>query len=238
LPSTLDCKRLLLERLALKPGERVLELGCGCGDDARAMAQMVGQAGRVSAVDLSQVMVTESRRRGAGGFDNVDFRQADAQALPFADSSFDAIRSERVWMHIADPARAAREVARVLGPGGRVAIFDFDFDAVVIPHPDRELTRRIVQGIGDAVANGQIGRQLPGLLRAAGLGEVTLTPHTNLPPLQFLRLIADGAMKNLAKARTITTAERARWWRQLEELERRGDYFAAFNGFVVAGRKM
>lgn len=97
----------------------VLEIGCGTGVHARLLAEA---GARVTAVDLTPTAVELTRRRiGEHGL-TVDVREADAQALPFADASFDFVWSWGVVHHSEDTRRVVAEIARVLRPGGRLAL--------------------------------------------------------------------------------------------------------------------
>jgi ubiquinone/menaquinone biosynthesis C-methylase UbiE len=118
--------KAITERLAaharIVPGMRVLDLACGTGDPAISLAGLVGAKGRVTATDLAAGMV-EVARANAMRSDvlNIDFRQADMQALPFADASFDAVTSKIGIMYVVDLPKAVSEIRRVLRPGGRMA---------------------------------------------------------------------------------------------------------------------
>src|SRR5215472_4723775 len=98
-------KRRTYELMQLKPGQRILDLGCGPGIDTVALAESVGPAGEVHGVDHDAAMVTEANRRAeaAGLAARVSHRQADASALPWSDGFFDASRSERVFQHLLEP---------------------------------------------------------------------------------------------------------------------------------------
>ena len=113
-------QRLVLPRIA---GRDVLEVGCGTGT---LLADLVAAGYRCRAVDASHQMVAAAqaalRRRRLDGHD-VQIAQARAQALPFADGSFDTVVSTFPTSYIADPA-TIREIARVLRPGGRLVVVE------------------------------------------------------------------------------------------------------------------
>ncbi len=111
----------VLERADLKPGELVLDLGTGTGSVAERVAPLVGPAGRVLAVDISPEMLAIARERLAeSGVSNATFREGRAEALPAEDGEFDAALASLSLMYVIDRAAAAREIARVLRPGGRL----------------------------------------------------------------------------------------------------------------------
>lgn len=105
---------------SLPPRAAVLDVGAGSGF---VSAALVAAGHEVVAVDASPAMVEELRRRFGG---RVAAREADAQALPFPDASFDGVFANMCLHHVEDPALAVREMARVLRPGGRLVVTDLD----------------------------------------------------------------------------------------------------------------
>ena len=114
--------RWLFERLELRQGERVLELGCGTANVWRENATRVPDDVALVLTDLSPGMLGEARARLAGLPLSPELREADAQALPFADESFDLVIANHMFYHVPDRARALREVRRVLRRGGRLLV--------------------------------------------------------------------------------------------------------------------
>jgi arsenite methyltransferase len=122
----------------LAPGERVLDLGAGAGTDSLLAAQMVGEQGHVTGIDMTPEMLAKARAAAAAmGAANVEFVEADAERLPFPDASFDVVISNGVIDLIPDKDAVFAELHRVLIPGGRLQIAD-----VTIQHPVSEEGRR------------------------------------------------------------------------------------------------
>jgi len=122
----------------LKPGERVLDLGSGAGTDSLVAAQMVGEDGHVTGIDMTPEMLAKAREAAAQlGARNVEFVEAEAEHLPFPDSSFDVVISNGVIDLIPDKDAVFSEIFRVLKSGGRVQIAD-----VTIQQPVSEEGKR------------------------------------------------------------------------------------------------
>jgi SAM-dependent methyltransferase len=109
----------------LRPGESVLDVGCGAGFDTLIAARQVGPEGRVISVDMTPAML-EKARAGAheAGLANIDFREGLAEALPAEDGSVDVVISNGVINLCPDKMAAMQEIYRVLKPGGRIQIGD------------------------------------------------------------------------------------------------------------------
>jgi phosphatidylethanolamine/phosphatidyl-N-methylethanolamine N-methyltransferase len=110
-------RRRSIELLDLQPGERLLIVGCGTGADLPFVPHFVD----VLATDLTAAMLRQARAHARPG---IEFRVMDGMALDLPDSSFEAAVLHMVLEVIPDPLRCLREVARVLRPGGRLAVFD------------------------------------------------------------------------------------------------------------------
>ena len=159
---------------ALKPGETVLDLGSGGGFDVFIAGRKVGATGRAIGVDMTPEMLGKARRNIAGyrketGLDNVEFRLGEIEHLPVADDSVDAIISNCVINLSPDKSQVWREMARVLKPGGRVAVSDM---ALLKPLPP-EILKMVEARIG-CVAGAVLVSETGRMAKEAGLTDVVL----------------------------------------------------------------
>ncbi len=113
----------------LRPGQAVLDIGCGPGTITADLAELVGPEGRVVAVDTSAEVLERAAEyvAGRGPAAEVVFEQADVHRLPYRDGEFDVVHAHQVLQHVADPVAALREMRRVTAPGGVVAARDVDY---------------------------------------------------------------------------------------------------------------
>jgi SAM-dependent methyltransferase len=110
----------VIERAALQPGEHVIDVGCGTGAVTLRAARAVGEGGGVVGIDISREMLALARHAAANlGLGNVELREGRAEATPADDASADVVLASLSLMYVIDRAAAAREIARVLRPGGR-----------------------------------------------------------------------------------------------------------------------
>ncbi len=111
-----------MRALIPRPGERLLDVGCGCGTTSIELAKHVGSGGTVIGVDISSPMLEIARRRAqTAAIGNAEFLHADAQSYVFEESSFDGVFSRFGVMFFSDPVAAFSNLAAALRPGGRVS---------------------------------------------------------------------------------------------------------------------
>jgi ubiquinone/menaquinone biosynthesis C-methylase UbiE len=163
-PVIIQAKEWTFEHLHLTDGQRVLDVGCGTGEDVFAIASIIGPRGRAIGVDSSMAMVSEAQERH-GHLPEVIFQVGDAQRLPFESETFDSCRTERTLQHLADPDKAVSEMTRVLKRGGRIALIEPDWETLVIEGTDAALSTKIlgehIEQIYNLVWVGGCGDSLP-----------------------------------------------------------------------------
>jgi SAM-dependent methyltransferase len=226
--------------LRLRPGERILDVGCGCGDDLRELATLVTPNGCAVGIDSSQAMIDEARQRNAGCELPLQFERGDAGQLRWRADYFDACRADRVFQHLPDPERALNEMLRVLKPGGRVLIVDRDWGMVAVDASDVETTRVILNRACAGISNGWMGRGLGGLFKKAGVihaevqtKSIPINSFAVADTLLDLRMVRDHAIAEGLVSQEVA----AKWLDDLLERDAASRFFATLTLYIACGRK-
>jgi ubiquinone/menaquinone biosynthesis C-methylase UbiE len=177
----------LLRTAALEPGERVLDVGCGTGVAARRAAQEVGDSGHVIGVDVSPAMIAVARTSTPSDLD-IEWRQADAEAMPLPDRGFDAVLCQLSLQLMAHQLEALKEMRRVLAPGGRLVLNVPGDETPVFQALEDALRRHIgpeAGGFVHKVFSLHDPDEIQSLMRRADFEDVSVAVHTvplHLPP--------------------------------------------------------
>jgi ubiquinone/menaquinone biosynthesis C-methylase UbiE len=233
-------KRETYALLDIQPESIVLDAGCGTGDDVLAMAQLLQGSGRIVGLDSSATMLEAARARAALTDLPVEFQLGDVYALVCADGVFDGCRADRLFHHLSEPDRALDELIRVTKPGGRIVLFDPDFDASVIATADKAVARQVIHAICDRVRAGAESRNHFARMRRAGLTDIIVIPKTFLfldYELGEQLLGIEDAVKRLTDDAAIDQAAAEAWLGELKRRDRDTAYLSMILGFTVAGRK-
>src|SRR5262245_4818662 len=166
-PDVLARRKAVLQALAPRSAERIIDVGSGPGLMAAELADAVGQHGKVCGVDTSASMIALSSARQAGR-PWLEFQLSDATALPYPEQSFDAAVCVQVLEYVKDVTAALSELYRVLRPGGRAVIIDTDWDSIVWHGSDANLMNRILRALDEHLHDPYLPRTLSIKLQAAG----------------------------------------------------------------------
>jgi ubiquinone/menaquinone biosynthesis C-methylase UbiE len=230
----------IIAHLRPRPGGRYLDVGCGTGEDAVALARRVVPGGLALGLDVNADALRGVPR---GTTLPVTFLRGDAEALPFRDGAFNGVRAKRTLHHVQAPARALAEMVRVTRPGGRVIAFEPDWGTAAVSGADPAITRAVLAHWCATRLHGWLGRTLPDLFRTMGLIDIRvepLTEHTTTrdPATDGLwEWLVRRAAERAASDGVITGKDAARWLADLDTAERTGRFFACLTFVLVSGRR-
>jgi ubiquinone/menaquinone biosynthesis C-methylase UbiE len=236
-------KKRSYELMAIKPGHRLLDVGCGPGFDTVALTKLVGENGQVVGIDHDEAMIKEADRyaKESGFASRVIHKQADAYALPFGENEFDSCRSERLFQHLLSPEQALHEMIRVTKKGGWVVALDTDWGAMSIDTPEVDIERRLARFRAEHLLNnGYAGRQLYRMFKQAKLCKIAVEAFAFIiTDYEAGRYIAamDRTEKEALAAGVITEDELQRLRISSERARDEGLTFGSGSMILVAGRK-
>ena len=237
-PSIRRLRQWSFAQAGVTPGERAVDIGSGTGTITRALATLVGPAGRVTGVDPNPMMRAVAASRTDAP--NVTYVDGAADTVPLEDAGTDLVWCERVLQHVADAAGALREVARVLRPGGRALVLDSDHASRVNSDIDPEVEHAITLAFMGQMANPMAARHVPRQAIAAGLtvepdvgSAALLFPQDLLLEAPLLRMAADQAVRD----GTISAEQADAAVEAQHEAARRGWAFSAVTVFAFVLRK-
>lgn len=220
--------------LGLRPGLRLLDVGCGLGDYLRVMAPLVAPGAAVG-IDLSTELVGRAQALASPGPGNLAFRASDVYDMPFPHASFDRVTAMQVMLHLSDPWRALEEVRRVLAPGGKVLISEWDWDSTCLAVTDRDLGRRFTHLLCDQMRNGLIVRDLPHWLTGHGFVDVEVAAQAQVsrePGAAYQRLI-EPATGELVRMGALSENDGFRLLEDLRDRTATGRYFLARTNYLT-----
>ena len=231
-----------LDTMSIDRAARVLDMGCGTRLAARAIARRGNFSGHITGVDLSSYLAAAAKRlageEGLGG--HLEFLAGDVRTLNFADGSFDAVVAHTLLSHVEDPLAVLKEAARVVRPGGMIGVFDGDYASLTFDHPDPVKGKAYDEAlIAALVTNPRVMRQLPRLLRAAGLELVASASHvlSEIGKADFWASAIEAYRKLVAKAGVMSEREANAWAEALHRDSDAGIFFGSSNYYAYVARR-
>ena len=231
----IEQRRVVRRTLALRPGERVLDIGVGPGFLATEMAAEVGAGGQVYGIDPSESMLAIARTRPSpAGSAPLRLQPGNANRLPYPDVTFDAVVSTQVFEYVEDIPGALAEVWRVLRPGGRVVLLDTDWETVVWHTTDRARMRRVLAAWEPHLADPYLPRILLRSLERAGFDpappQVLPLLNVGYQPATYSAGVLEIIAGFVADRDGVSAEEARAWADELRSLGR--DYFFSVNRYL------
>jgi ubiquinone/menaquinone biosynthesis C-methylase UbiE len=240
-PTFAAYREAYLTLVDLPPAAAVLDLGCGTGVVTRAIAARDGFAGTLTGVDQSPEFIAAAERLAAGDGvgDRVEFVVGDAHALDLAAASFDVAVAHTLVSHVRDPLAVLAEAARVVRPGGAVAVFDGDYASLTFGWDDARLgeaMERAVQSI--IMSSPRVMRELPRLLPKAGLQLIATQAHVyaEAGSSRFLLNLAETYGPLAASTGLVPAADVDSWLADQRRSAGNGTFFASCNYYAYVAR--
>jgi ubiquinone/menaquinone biosynthesis C-methylase UbiE len=229
-----------LDCMEIERAGKVLDVGCGTGVAARAIASRKGFSGAVLGIDLSAYLIEAAKglSEDEGLGDEIDFQVGDTQSLNLEDQAFDAVVAHTLLSHVGDPFTVLREVKRVVKPGGLVGIFDGDYASVTFEQENQEKAKADEEIIISAViTQPRVMRQLPRLAKSVGLELVKSFPYVlaEVGQADFFVPAIESFRKLLPKSGAMAEQEAETWADMILKTSEDGTFFGASNyyGYVL-----
>lgn len=232
-PDVVARRRAARRMLGARPGERVLDIGCGPGMFAEELAGDVGPSGSVVAIDNSPQMLAVARATASANVAGatVEFADGEATNLPADDESFDATVCVQVLEYVKDIPAALGEMHRVLRPGGRALIWDTDWHALTWHSDDPSRMKRILDAWEEHLVHPDLPRRLAGALQDAGFTAPSVQGHltVNLQagPSNYSAGLISLIEPFVVGRQGLTATDVDQWLQELRELSSEDRYYLA-----------
>lgn len=231
-----------LDAMQIAPAANVLDMGCGTGLVARAIARHSGFIGSVAGIDLSPHLVAAATRLAGeeGVNQRATFQCGDVRKLPFADASFDAVVAHTLLSHVPGPLAVLQEAARALKPGGTMAVFDGDYSSLTFDQPNEAKAKADDEAlVSTVVANPRLMGQMPRLLRDAGFELLASFAHVlaEVGTASFWLSGIETFRRLMPQAGAMTASEADAWAAGLRAASDAGVFFGRCNYHAFLARK-
>lgn len=228
-------KQRAIAAMQLKVGATALEVGCGTGEDAERLGEWVGETGTVVAIDISQRMLAEAKRRSK--LANIEYRIGDANHLDFLDNTFSGCHADRLLVSHDNYCTFLKEIVRVVKPGGVICFTDVDALSIILT-PYNATTKIILEQLHQSFVNLTIGRLLPELFVQQGLQNIIIIPETSMircfttlsKIFQFPSVVQEAV-----KQGKLTEKAAKQWFIDMYKAEQEGYFLYCITLFTVLG---
>lgn len=230
-----------LDRMGIDGKAEILDLGCGTGIAARAIARRPKFRGSVLGIDLSNHLVQAARSLAAdeGLDERLRFETGDSHTLELAPGSFDAVVAHTLFSHLDDPVKVLAEMHRVLRLGGTVGIFDGDYASMTFELADEARSRRMDEAIvASLVTNPRILRRLPRLLKQTGFAVDAVIPSiiAEAGVAEFWISGIEAYAKLAPGAGILSETDTAAWLDELSAASASGEFFGSCVYYAYVAR--
>jgi ubiquinone/menaquinone biosynthesis C-methylase UbiE len=232
-------KRITFDLLNLAPGMKAADVGCGTGEDARALTEITGARGEVIGFDLSEAMIAQSNARHPN-VPGLRFACAPSDTLGLSNDYLDGIRADRVLIHVPNPTATLDEMIRVMRPGGRIVVSEPDMPGFWVASHDYATTELVVRTIASSCVTPFLPRDLWAMFCDRGLTDISYTVRaiTSFDLSVAANVLNFNAVLKLMVHNGLLDQVRATaWYNDLQARGRTGRFVAGMNIMVASATK-
>jgi ubiquinone/menaquinone biosynthesis C-methylase UbiE len=231
-----------LDAMHIDDANAVLDMGCGTGLAARTIALRPRFTGKVTGIDLSPYLIAAADRLAheEGLTEHLEFRVGDVKSVDFEDRVFDAIVVHTLLSHVDEPLAVLKQAARILKDGGMIGIFDGDYASLTFNLADFDKGKAYDEALISAVVtNPGVMRQMPRLLRAAGLELITSFSYvlSEVGTANYWASAIETYRKLMQKAGVMTEEDANEWASELRRDSQAGIFFGSCNYYTYVARR-
>jgi ubiquinone/menaquinone biosynthesis C-methylase UbiE len=232
-------KRITFDLMRLAAGMKAADVGCGTGEDARALADITGVGGEVIGIDLSEAMIAQAYARHPN-VPGLRFACAPSDSLGLPDDCLDGIRADRVLIHVPDPVATLDEMIRVTRSGGRIVVSEPDMPGFWVASDDYATTELVVKAIANSCVTPFLPRDLWAIFCDRGLIDISFSvqPITSFDLSVATKVLDFSAVLTLMVHKGLLDHARAMAWsNDLQARGRSGRFVGGMNIMVVSATK-
>lgn len=230
-------KALSWDSLDIRPGQKILDVGCGVGFDIIELARRFPNTDFVG-VDKSKGLLDIAKSRAAN-LSNTRFLASEAHQLSFAADFFDGAKIDRSLQHMKSPSKVIKEMARVIRPGGRIVVAEPDWGTFVLFNGNENISMELTRLWLQSFAQPFIGRKIGQLLNSHGVEDIRWRSHSlTINQLSDADVVFDltRLKNNSVEAGIISSKEAEDWWSEAQTASLNGSFVSCLNILECCGR--